>query len=124
MWTPIGEPPVGGYQIYGYAAIFHSGYHYYFGGSKGGSDELNSILALQEKTWTWSSFGKMKTSREGHGVIFVGDRFMLIGGYGTKKNEACFLKNDQFSCKQVASSLKDYVYYPILYLVDGTYKSC
>ena len=66
----------------------------------------------------------MKTTREAHQVILVGDRFMIIGGMGTKNNEACFLNNGQFNCTEFSSSLKNYAYYPILYLVNDNYKNC
>ena len=109
--------------------LFHGDKHYYFGGLYGGDDPKDSILVLKENTWTWSNLGKMKISRSGHEIILVGDRFMIFGGVGSlgseeKKNEACALKNGQFSCTKFYSSLDGYAYYPILYLVDDNYNNC
>ena len=126
-WTEIDAPPIDEREIYGYAAIFYGTSHYYFGGwSNQDTTELSYILALQEKTWTWSNLGLMKTTRHAHSVILVDQKFMLLGGGrgGIKNNEACILNNGEFSCTEFSSSLDHYVYYPILYLVDENYKSC
>ena len=122
-WSKIQEPQVGE-AIFGYATIFYAGNHYYFGGYDHTTKRLNSIHRLQESTWTWSNVGQMKTTREAHQVILVGDRFIIIGGIKTKKNEVCLLNNGHFKCTEFSSSLKNYAYYPILHLVSDNYKNC
>lgn len=112
-------------MMYGYVAISYGSYFYYFGGFCGlGCETLNSILGLQKFSWTWSHHGKMKATREGHAVIMFGDRFMIIGGIGYKKNEACLLKNGEFDCTAFTTSLTNYANMPILYLVEKYYENC
>ena len=128
-WTAITDLPVNGADdgFGNYAVIYHTGHHYYFGGSVNyGHKELNSILRLTpgETTWTWSNLGKMKSARQDHAVILFGDTFMIVGGGGTRSNEACILKNGNFSCAEFTSSLDGYAYWPILLLVDNDYGNC
>ena len=105
-----------------YVVIFYAGNHYYFGGNSSGW--LNSILRLSGSSWTWSNVGQLNSPRHTHGVILVGNTFMVVGGAGTKKNEACNLNNEQFTCTELSTSLTNYGYTPILYLVDKNYGNC
>lgn len=105
-----------------YAVVFHAGYHYFFGGYSSGY--LDSILRLNGTSWTWSKIGHLNSSRRAHGVILVGNTFMVVGGYETKKNEACLLDNERFTCTELSSSLTNYRYWPILYQVDENYGNC
>ena len=108
-WKDIGKAPTAdGFRLHNYAVIYNGGHHYYFGG-----DGYDTILALQENTWNWSNAGKMNSARKYHGVILVGDRFMVIGGSGDK-NEACQLKNGLFNCTEYASNMKDYNKYRVV----------
>ena len=86
---------------------------------------LNSILRLSGSSWTWSNVGQLNSVRHGHGVILVGNKFMILGGYNAIfKNEACSLENEQFTCTELSSSLSKYSYMPILHLVDENYGTC
>ena len=105
-----------------YAVIFHGGNHFFFGGSSDG--QLDSILRLSGNSWTWSKVGQLNALRQAHGVILVEDTFTVVGGTGIKKNEACVLNNEQLTCTELASSLTNYEYYPILYLVGKDYETC
>ena len=124
IWSDIEEPPVNGTRMYYYAVIVHGSSHYYFGGYDGG--DLNSILRLQSGSWKWSNVGQMKSymHRLGHAVILVSKTFMVVGGDGTQKNEACLLNNGQFSCTELSSSLDSYIYYPILLSVADNFGNC
>ena len=122
IWTDIEEPPVDRTSMSDYAVIFRGSSHYYFGGSSGGN--LNTILRLQSGSWTWSNIGRIKSARDGHAVISIGEKFMVVGGFGRYNNEACVLKNGRFSCKVLSSSLYYYAFYPILFSVADTYGSC
>ena len=120
-WSQIQQPPVSGYHYHNYAVVFHDSIHYYFGGYRRGAiglgNNIGSIFALKEKTWKWSKLGKMKTSRSGHRVIKVGERFTIVGGGGNKNNEDCLLNDGKFICSELPSKLKNYNK-PILHLVD------
>ena len=70
----------------------------------------------------------MNSSRERHGVILAVDRsvlrFMVIGGLGTKNNEACLFDDGELNCTELSSNLTDFSDTPILFLVDNDYKNC
>ena len=107
----------------GSAAIFHEGFYYYFGGYS--TVEVDSILRLSGSSWTWSHLGQLNSRRDGHGVILVGTTFMVVGGYRSQKNEACLLRTGQFICTKLTStSLYEYRFWPIMYLVDEDYGNC
>ena len=122
MWIPIDEFPIDDWRLWQHAALYNAGHHYFFGGERGQYEPLKSIYRLEESTWKWSDCGEMTSGRRSHSVILVEGRFMLIGGVQEKKNEACLLKNDEFSCTQFTSSF-DY-YKPVLYLVDQNDINC
>ena len=125
FWSEIAEAPVDGPRWYYYAVIFHGGSYYYFGGS-GGPRTSNSILRLQSGSWTWTNVGQLNSARNAHAVTLVNDTFMVVGGNGVRKNEACQrLNNGQFSCTELFSSLKEnYSWYPILFSVADNYGNC
>ena len=102
-----------------YVAVFYAGNHYYFGGTR-----LSSILCLNGSSWSWSNAGQLNSSRNGHGVILVGNTFTIVGGEGTLRNEACLLFNGQFNCTELSTSLTNYSWRPMLYLVDENYANC
>ena len=70
---------------------------------------------------TWSLAGKLNQGRQGHGVIFDGDQFLVIGGHGTHKTESCIPNGETVTCTLVGEALNDYVYYPELALVADDY---
>ena len=109
--------------MYQYVVIFHGSGHYYFGDSDGNS-RLHSVLRLQSGSWTWSNVGQINSARWGHAVISNGEKFTVVGGNGNKKNEACSLKDGQFSCTKLSSKLYNYAYVPILFSVADNYGSC
>ena len=121
-WATIEDPPINGVAITAYATIFHAGYHYYFGGYT--ASRIRSIIRLEEKSWTWSNYGEMNTARQGHGVILFDDRFLVIGGYYTKKNEVCQFDADKLTCTEFASSLSNYENTPSLFIVDIDSEPC
>ena len=123
IWSPIEEPPVDGI-MYEYAVIFHGSSHYYFGGYSGDHAEVDSILRLQSGSWIWSKVGRLNLARRAHAVILVGEKFMVVGGYGNINNEACLLDDVQFNCTKLPSSLDNYEYRPIVYHMDENYGSC
>ena len=72
-------------------------------------------------TLTWSLAGSLKQGRYGHGVIFDGVQFLVIGGAGNMKTEVCSLNGKTITCTLQENGLIDYAYYPELFLVDNSY---
>ena len=110
-------------EISRYAVTFHAGNFYYFGG-RDNNGARDSILRLNASTWTWSNVGKLNSARLGHSVILVENKFMVIGGLGTQPNEACVLNDGQLSCTEQSTSLTNYVFTPLLFLVNNSYGNC
>ena len=59
-------------------------------------DESNTVARLDLATSGWMKLGELKTRRSGHGVIFDGEVFLVIGGEGDKKTEKCKLSGNGF----------------------------
>ena len=107
--------------IYYYASIYHSNAFYIFGGTTW-NNNLENIARLDEVTQTWSLAGKLKSSRSGHGVIFDGSNFLVIGGYENQKTENCVLEGTVMTCiEQESPALDNYRAYPALFLTDNNY---
>ena len=119
VWTDIQDAPVTSY-LSDCAVIFYAGNFYYFGGYGNES----GILRLNAATWTWSSVGQLNSGRYGHGAILVDNTFMVIGGGGTKPNEACLFNNGQVTCEEKTSSLYNFYQMPLLFLVSDDFELC
>ena len=101
-----------------FASIYQNGAFYIFGGD----GNSNKIGRLDEVSQTWSLAGNLKSGRYGHGVIFDGSSFLVIGGDGTFKTEKCILVGTTMSCTELESPpLGNYAYYPALFLTDKNY---
>ena len=66
--------------------------------------------------------GTLVNGRHGHGVIFDGEKFLVIGGKKNNaedpvKNEVCTLENSTMTCVEQSTALDNYAYYPELFLV-------
>ena len=59
--------------------VAHNGSFIVFGGS-GDKRRMSKIAKFDFKTW--SLLGELKSPREGHGVIYNGHSFLIIGGKG------------------------------------------
>ena len=67
----------------------------------------------------------MNTARDGHSVISVENRVMVVGGDGkTYNTESCVLKGDKMTCDDQESKLFDYSHIPHLFVVGHDYKDC
>ena len=68
--------------------------------------------------------GTLKNGRYGHGAIFDGEKFLIIGGmerYAPVKNEVCTLKGSKMTCVEKSVALKGYAFYPELFLVGNDF---
>ena len=72
--------------------------------------------------------GTLKTGRSGHGAIFDGKNFLIVGGepsdFGRVKNEVCSLEGSTMTCVEQSSSLFRYAWYPELFLVAEDFGKC
>ena len=101
-------------------SVYHEQAYYIFGGYGSGSNVAN-IGRLNELRRTWSLAGSLNQARQGHGVIFDGEQFVVIGGMGNFKTENCVVSGETVTCTQHGPGLTDYQYYPELALVDDSY---
>ena len=109
--------------ICGYAPVFTNGVFYIVGGYV---DERNSntIARLDAITWSWSSVGRLQTSRNGHGAIWLNLNLIVVGGWEIMPTEFCKFENNEFTCTEQKSNLHDYGYFPLLFTVSDDYKNC
>ena len=67
----------------------------------------------------------MKNGRHGHGAIFDGEKFLVIGGEksgsGPVKNEVCTLEGSTMTCVEQSTALENYGVYPELFLVSENF---
>ena len=77
-----------------YASIFHDKAFFVFGGTD--ADALSTIGRLDAVTRTWSLAGHLKRARYAHAVVFEGEKFLVIGGFGDFKTENCVLNIDTY----------------------------
>ena len=104
-------------RIYYYASIYNNGAFFIFGGMP----LTDTIGRLDEVTRKWSLAGYLKKSRYGHGVVYDGSVFLIVGGVGKVKSENCSIKDSTMQCIEHGSSLSYYAYYPALFMVDSKY---
>ena len=105
----------------GYFASIYIDQVYYIFGGRGSSGDLKNIGRLDAVTRTWPLAGQLNQSRYGHGVIFDGGQFLVIGGAGTRETESCIPNGETVTCTQVGEGLSNYAYYPELALVADDY---
>ena len=72
----------------------------------------------------WSKAGDLSTARYGHGAIFDGEFFIIVGGYRPNlvgvllSSEKCEFGDDGLTCTEQSPSLYGYSFYPELFLVE------
>lgn len=78
----------------------------------------NRIYKLDTVTTQWSSFGTLANSRKWANVIFDGEVFLIVGGYGTIGTDKCTPTDSKLVCESISPKLLNYQAYPELFLVD------
>ena len=106
-----------------YASVFINGNFFIIGGWADGSYS-STIARLDAATWSWSRAGRLNTARDNHGAIWINSKLVVVGGWGTYPTEFCQWENEEFTCTDQKSTLKDYAYYPLLFAVSDDYKNC
>ena len=94
-----------------YAPIYHENAFFIFGG-KHWPDFFTKIARIDVETRLWSIVGDLRNPRMSHGVILIGNSFMVVGGYANIKSEKCTLENNRMNCVELASGLPGYVNHP------------
>ena len=74
-------------------------------------------------TRQWSLAGHLNSGRKGHGVIYDGSSFLVVGGNGySLKTEQCVLNGTVMTCTELQSrALNQYQYFPALFLTVDNY---
>ena len=78
-------------------------------------------LVSDSTTKKWSLAGTLNFGRYGHGAIFDGEQFLVLGGYGEVKSEYCTLQGKNVTCQSHIVDFLYWRYYPEIFLVDDTY---
>ena len=138
-WKPLEDYPIDSNReteyLGMYAALYHDGAFYVFGGWAPSASVSTTIARLDTKTTKWSkggchqkilkfllscSLGKagtLKNGRRGHSAIFDGEKFWILGGVGTVGNEACTLDGSTVTCVEQPTFFYQPGAYPELFLV-------
>ena len=103
------------------ASIYLDQAYYIFGSTGSTRSNLSYIARLDAVRKSWSLAGVLNKGRSGHGVIFDGMQFLVVGGYGTTKIEKCITNGETVTCTQIGKGLYNYAYYPELRLVADNY---
>ena len=93
----------------------HTDGFYVFGGFM---DDIrgNVIAKVDYGTKAWSQVGLLNAGRIGHGAVFDGRVFLVVGGTSAKSTEACEFseENNALSCQDQDPILTGYYGYPEL----------
>ena len=71
-----------------------------------------------------SRAGFLANGRHGHGAIFDGENFLVIGGYKSGDpvmNEVCTLDGSRMACVEQPINMEDYYEFPELFLVPDDF---
>ena len=112
-----------------YAMVFHRGGYIIFGGYFGGKGRTSTIARFDESTREWSKLGSLLTPRSEHGVIYMAQSFLVIGGKRNKndfdnfelRTEKCDIENDSLTCRYHSSTLENFFAWPATVFVDDTF---
>ena len=81
-----------------------------------------SIARFDTTSETWSEVGTLNSGRNGHGVLRMGDDYLVIGGRGVQPTERCSVSNDfEVTCASMEPFLSEYDTYPGLFYVSKDY---
>ena len=93
-------------EISRYAITYFQNGFILFGGWTSDTYYSKTIARLDLTTTTWSKLGDLKTGRIGHGVIYDGQVFLVVGGNGNRKTEKCTLSGTEFK-EQISTTVID-----------------
>ena len=65
--------------------------------------------------------GELNFAIFGHGVIYNGEKMIIVGGEDNRKSEACDIVNGSVTCIAQAPTLDNYAYYPEMFLVPDSF---
>ena len=81
---------------------------------------------LNERKFSYSEYLLLlQLSLLGHGVIVVGNRFLVVGGEDERYIESCVINSyNVFECTNQGTKLKNYYNYPLMTTVSDDFKNC
>ena len=107
------------------AVIHHQKAYLYFGGYTNNTEFDRTIAQLDGRTFQWSIIGQLNQGRNGHNVVQLQDKFLVIGGYnydlGSVMAEKCVYSKGNMKCTVQQPSLYYYTDFPELLAVPETY---
>ena len=126
------EPTKAGTFINRAPIIYHEKSFFLFGGKS--FDEASAPfgyyaekrIGRMDLDGQWTEAGRMNQGRYGHNVIYNGVFLMVFGGssedYNTElQTERCSVRNGSISCFSQTPDLKNYSFYPELFLVPDNF---
>ena len=85
-------------------------------------DGPSNFITRLDNDYQWSKVGLLNQARHAHGAIYDGNQIMVIGGgRGEFQTEKCEIENETVFCASQEPTLKDYGWFPELYLVSDNY---
>ena len=107
--------------------VYHEDSFLYFGGDRAATDSVIAKFDLRSRNW--SHLGYLKAGRSGHGAVFEGSHFLIIGGTlfndreqsEPARTEKCNLSNSSISCVEQQPELTSYSRYPELFIVADNF---
>ena len=104
--------------------IFHEGGFFVFGGEHSDPSDSPAVRRFDEEKREWSTVGELRKHRQGHGVIYDGESFIVAGG-NSSSIENCIWKHEEFEmvCNELNQTLQDYTLYPELAIVHDDFEN-
>ena len=132
-WREIDRFPFGGAVETLAPLIFTDGFYYTFGGYRGEDYNFmptdSSIIArLDVNGSRWEKVGELVGPRYGHGAIWDGSSFFIVGGKSSRDiwggkvmTEVCKWSSNSIVCEEIKPELQSFYSYPEIFIVDRFY---
>ena len=134
-WREITRFPYGGAVETLAPLMYIDGFYYTFGGYRGEDYNFmptdSSIIArLSLDGSIWENVGELVGPRYGHGAIWDGSSFFIVGGKSSRDikggkvmTEVCKWSSSSIICEEIEPELKSFWSYPEGFIVDRFYCS-
>ena len=92
------------------------------------SPEFTNSRIFKDFQFTRRKVGTLIYGRHGHGAIFDGEKFLIIGGMksggGAVNNEVCTLEGSKMTCVDLSTWLDRYDYPELFLVADNFVNRC